>query len=354
MLFLVWSASQLEPDTYKRIASASLASLMANALVFGIVSLVASGVAQSRKMDEEDERPGSPTSPDLDQIQADDIVLGERGRSYEPGFEPCSKIKVRHVSAFLTDFSEDASRQFENFLRTQREYDGDPSGNRAANSDVLNELHDRVAEIRGPIRALPYISANLDFYLDKGAGNRLSPQTVRGVLILALNSRLAPTHEPAGGRTVFIIHGHDEEARKQVAGYVKQLGLPAVLMQEEANNGREVLEKFEQCSGVGYAIAILTPDDEAGAQGGQPKRRARQNVVLEIGYFLAKLGRRKVLLITREEIELPSDLSGMGPLAIDFDKDNWRQKLLNELLAAGIVFRREDREDGDEGAPSPP
>jgi Na+/proline symporter len=349
VLLLMWPTSTSDTYNwiYNWIASAGLASLMVNALVFGIVSLAASGIAQSRKMDAEDERAGSAILPDLDQIQAEAVVSGELSCSYEPGFEPCSKIKVRHVSAFLDDFSVDALRRFENFLRTQREFDGDRRGDRAANSDVLNELHDRVAELRGPIRALPYISANLSFYLDKGTGKLPSPETVRRILISALNSRLAPASKPTGGEiTVFIIHGHDEEARRQVAGYVKQLGLPAVLMQEEANNGREVLEKFEQCSGVGYAIAILTPDDEAAAQGGQPKGRARQNVVLEIGYFLAKLGRRKVLLITRGEIELPSDLGGMGPLAINFDKDNWRQKLLNELLAAGIVFRKDEGEEG--------
>jgi hypothetical protein len=95
---------------------------------------------------------------------------------------------------------------------------------------------------------------------------------------------------------VFIVHGHSIEVQQLVARVIEKLGLNAIILQEQPNEGKTVIEKFEGNSNVGFAIILLTDDDEGKArtQIGLQKR-ARQNVTLELGYFIGKLGRERVL-----------------------------------------------------------
>ena len=96
-----------------------------------------------------------------------------------------------------------------------------------------------------------------------------------------------------------------------------------------------VIEKFEDhASEVGFAVVLLTADDVGSAKGAASQNpRARQNVVLEFGFFIAKLGRNRVVALYESDVELPSDLNGVlyKPLA-----GNWHTALAKELLAAGI------------------
>lgn len=138
-------------------------------------------------------------------------------------------------------------------------------------------------------------------------------------------------------RSVFIVHGHDEGARDAVARFVEKLGLEAVILHEQPNKGRTIIEKFEEHAVVGFAIVLLTPDD-VGAQKSKSASlnpRARQNVVLELGYFIGKLGREKVCALHKEEVELPSDFSGMLYVKMD-DAGAWRLKLAQEMKAARL------------------
>lgn len=92
---------------------------------------------------------------------------------------------------------------------------------------------------------------------------------------------------PVSLRKVFIVHGHDTEAKETVARFLQRLGLEPIILHEQANEGRTVIEKIEIFSDVGFAVVLLTPDD-LGAEKADPvklKARARQNVVLELGYF---------------------------------------------------------------------
>jgi len=80
-----------------------------------------------------------------------------------------------------------------------------------------------------------------------------------------------------------------------------------------------------------YAISLLTPDDLV-ADG---RSRARQNVILEIGYFMGRLGKERVRMLVKEDVEIPSDLSGI--LYEKFDSGGmWKMKILKELIAVGI------------------
>lgn len=133
---------------------------------------------------------------------------------------------------------------------------------------------------------------------------------------------------------VFIVHGHDGEARETVARYLGKIGFDPIILHEQANRGRTVIEKVEANSDVGFAVVLLTPDDEGSEKGGTPEPRARQNVLLELGYFIGRLGREKVCALKRGQVEIPSDFAGV--IWENMDGGNgWKQALGRELEAAG-------------------
>ena len=134
-------------------------------------------------------------------------------------------------------------------------------------------------------------------------------------------------------RKVFVVHGHDEGARETVARFLMQLGFAPIILHEQANQGRTVMEKVEAHGEVGFAVVLLTPDDEGCAKGGTPEPRVRQNVLLELGYFLGRLGRDKVCALKRGTVEIPSDFAGV--VWESMDGNGWKQALGRELEAAG-------------------
>ena len=142
----------------------------------------------------------------------------------------------------------------------------------------------------------------------------------------------------AFGNKVFIVHGHDNEAKEKVARFVEKLNIEAVILDEQPSKGRTIIEKFETHAGeVGFAIVLLTPDD-VGSLSGETKEfkpRARQNVILELGYFMAKLGRERVRVLHKENVELPSDMHGIVYLPMD-RSDGWQLKLAKEMNHAGL------------------
>ena len=106
---------------------------------------------------------------------------------------------------------------------------------------------------------------------------------------------------PGDQSKVFVVHGHDEGVREGVARFLEKIGLEAILLGEQSNRGRTVIEKFVDCAReVGFAVVLLTPDDLGGAAGGDAQMsRARQNVIFELGYFVGSLGRGRACLLRR-------------------------------------------------------
>ncbi|MEH0934192.1 nucleotide-binding protein [Micromonospora psammae] len=101
----------------------------------------------------------------------------------------------------------------------------------------------------------------------------------------------------AKAATVFLVHGHDDRVKVEVARFLERLGLEVVILHERANAGRTIIEKFEhESSGVEFAVVLLTADDVGSTKGdpGNLLPRARQNVVFELGYFIGTLGRSNV------------------------------------------------------------
>jgi predicted nucleotide-binding protein len=135
-------------------------------------------------------------------------------------------------------------------------------------------------------------------------------------------------------RKIFIVHGHDDGARETVARFVERIGLEAVILHEQANQGRTIIEKVVANSDVGFAVVLLTPDDEGCVKGGEPEPRARQNVLLELGYFIGRLGRDKVCALKRGTLEIPSDFAGVVWETMD-SNGGWKSALARELEAAG-------------------
>lgn len=140
--------------------------------------------------------------------------------------------------------------------------------------------------------------------------------------------------KPPFSRKIFIVHGHDDGARETVARFLERIGLEAVILHEQANQGRTIIEKVVANSDVGFAVVLLTPDDEGCVKGGIPEPRARQNVLLELGYFIGRLGREKVCAIKRGTLEIPSDFAGVVWETMD-SNGGWKQALARELEAAG-------------------
>ena len=136
---------------------------------------------------------------------------------------------------------------------------------------------------------------------------------------------------------VFVIHGHDEAAREAVARFLENLRLKPIILHEQSNRGRTIIEKFEQHAEVGFAVALLTPDDVGSLRGEEDdlKPRARQNVIFEFGYFIGRLGRKRVCALTQGNVEIPSDYAGVLYIDLD-DAVGWKMKLITELQNAGF------------------
>lgn len=146
-----------------------------------------------------------------------------------------------------------------------------------------------------------------------------------------------PPH-PSNTKKVFIVHGHDEGLKNAVARFLSRVGLSPIILHELPNRGRTIIEKFIDHSDVGFAVVLLTADDKGGvatASSDDLGFRARQNVVMELGFFLGRLGRDRVAAIYDERVEMPSDYRGV--LFLPYDRAGmWRHALIKEIKAAGI------------------
>jgi integrase len=158
-------------------------------------------------------------------------------------------------------------------------------------------------------------------------------------------TRTQPTLSPVQSKKVFIVHGYDEGAKESVARFLERLKLEPIILHEQPNAGRTVIEKFEAYADVGFAVVLLTPDDVGASasvaikpEGLQP--RARQNVVFELGYFIGRLSRRRVCALYKKGVEIPSDYEGVVYVELD-PAGPWRVQLAQELSEAGVPISLE-------------
>ena len=136
-------------------------------------------------------------------------------------------------------------------------------------------------------------------------------------------------------KKVFIVHGHDDKIKLDVSNFLRKLGLEPVILHEQANKGKTIIEKIEDNTNVGYGIILYTPCDKGGTADTdleKMKFRARQNVVFEHGYLIGKLGRNRVCALVNGDIERPSDIDGV--LYVPY-QNGWELTVGKELRSVG-------------------
>jgi predicted nucleotide-binding protein len=150
---------------------------------------------------------------------------------------------------------------------------------------------------------------------------------------------------------IFVVHGRDVALREQVARFLERAtGKEVVVLHEKASGGRTLVEKVEYYARrSSFAVVLMTADDSGG-----PRRqlgetddqflvrlnlRARQNVILELGFFIGQLGRPRVAVLIEPGVEKPSDVDGIAYIAADA-AGGWRTELIRELEGAGFEVDR--------------
>lgn len=165
------------------------------------------------------------------------------------------------------------------------------------------------------------------------------PQFFQQPIVSPVSSVFTPTVKK---NKVFIVHGRDNEAKQEVARYIEKIGLTPIILHEQASGGKTIIEKIEHYSEeAGYAIVLYTACDHGRGiheTKVHPKQRARQNVVFEHGYLMAKLGRENVCALVKGEIETPNDISGVVYVALDLS-GAWKTEIAKELKVSGYTIK---------------
>ena len=146
------------------------------------------------------------------------------------------------------------------------------------------------------------------------------------------------------GNKVFIVHGHDEMAKTTVARVLEKAGFEPIILHEQANLGKTIIEKLDYYTNVDFAIVLYTECDLGRAKDEKvenEKYRARQNVVYEHGYLIGKIGREKVFALVKGNVETPGDISGVVYTTMD-DAGAWKMDLAKDMKAVGLPIDMND------------
>jgi predicted nucleotide-binding protein len=140
---------------------------------------------------------------------------------------------------------------------------------------------------------------------------------------------------PAG--PIFVVHGRDRALLSETVRMLERASSREVIvLHEQPNAGRTILEKFEaHAASASYAVVLLTGDDVGGVAGKTTSPRGRQNVIFELGFFFGKLGRDRVAVLLGSGVEQPSDINGLLYIPVD-EAGAWKYRLGRELQSAGI------------------
>jgi predicted nucleotide-binding protein len=151
-----------------------------------------------------------------------------------------------------------------------------------------------------------------------------------------LSASIRPPVDVSG--PIFVVHGHARAILHEAVRVLERAtGRDVVVLHEQPNSGRTILEKFEaHAAGAAYAVVLLTADDEGGVAADSTRRlRGRQNVIFELGFFFGKLGRDRVAVLLDRNVERPSDIDGLVYITLDA-AGAWEHALARELEAVGI------------------
>jgi len=223
-------------------------------------------------------------------------------------------------------------------------------------------------EIERLMKELEETSEKLRYNLIKGDMDKVrflisQFNVLRNKIILSVWNMLSPnplyefskmTSKPVASRNVFIVHGRDDKPKLELARMLEKLSFNVIILSEEADKGRTLIEKLEQETiDIGFAFVILTPDDVGMERSVYEKKiiepekyqnvglcyRARQNVILELGYFIGKIGRNRVCCLYKGNVELPSDIHGVIFKKFNESVEECYKGIIEELKAAGYEIR---------------
>jgi len=143
-------------------------------------------------------------------------------------------------------------------------------------------------------------------------------------------------------KKIFIVHGREKIHALELQLYLeKKYMIEPIILESKPHRGRTIIEKFEDYSDVDHAIIIMTPDDIGGLKGKRKLPRSRQNVILELGAFITKIGRNNIILVKKGKIELPSNIIGVGYYEFNKEIKEVYNDIENELIDAGLIKKRD-------------
>ncbi len=281
--------------------------------------------------------------------EVNNAVLDLQSADYNTYQRPIQRLSESLHSEPLRETTEQlkADVDFEAFVKASDQHNG------MVGSATLIWPKDRKKELGLAIHIIDRGAEDADWLLDFAhhwyfAGNRsvasIRKLTTAVIIPFARDFKtyvgsLRPARgfavEQSDFHRVFIVHGHEDAPRETVARFLATIGLDPVILHEQPNKGMTIPEKLAAYANVGFAVVLLTPDDEGRVkEAAELQSRARQNVILELGYFVGRLGRDRVCALLKGQVEVPSDYVGVVYTPFD-DGGGWRQKLAQELEAAG-------------------
>lgn len=149
-------------------------------------------------------------------------------------------------------------------------------------------------------------------------------------------SRIKKEKPAISENEIFIVHGHDDGLKNEVARFLEKLSFKPIILHEQPSSGDTIIEKIERYSNVGFGIVLYTPCDVGSSinESTNLKARARQNVIFEHGYLISKLGRKNVVALVKGDVEKPNDISGVVYVSYNTG-DGWKTDIAKELNALG-------------------
>lgn len=218
-------------------------------------------------------------------------------------------------------YSADAKKEIENSLKV---IEGFINENHFLNSKSYTE---EIRKIEALIDDLSIFKSSDDKLLQRSIQKRIANL---GRTILEENKK------------IFIVHGRNFAMRDKVSSMLGKLKLDYSILETEHNNGATIIEKFlRNASECKYAIVLFSADDigKIDSDNESFRHRTRQNVILELGYFLGQVGRKNIVILHEvgKNIEKPSDFDGIVYEAFD-DYGAWKSKIIKEMKSAGIYI----------------
>jgi predicted nucleotide-binding protein len=154
---------------------------------------------------------------------------------------------------------------------------------------------------------------------------------------VASGNAVSQPSRPPATKNVFIVHGHDELNARRLSDLLRENGLIPIVMRSQPGMSRVLTDKFEaEASRCSFAFAIFTPDDLI-TSGTNQYHQARPNVIYETGWFIARLGKERVILLLRTGAEMHTDLQGVARVQFGEDLLHSSHEIQRELRAARLI-----------------